>query len=990
MKKIKFLIIVFFVVASVVIYRNFDKTGASHDKGDDKKVEKVSASPVKLKRAPVVNKAIVKATTSTNANEKKVNLGGLNLLRMDMKKLLPKLAEWTGKVIIPDASLDKVFLTIYSSEKHTREQILKHIYSSLELKGFVIEEHEDQIFIKKVSDAKLGVIPTLASDFPLEMIKDKTKRVQKVFKLKVYSPQRMKGLLSEMAWSKDIKMISDESTKTLIVIETVFSLLGIENVIRELDVPESDNTVSETIILRQGDAVTIAKILEILLKNESGNKGGRDYGRSSLGTPSSSVNFIGPSLNQIVLLPLPSQHGIIVRANTEDMKVIREWIEKLDLNDSGESEQEMVAVQYLDVVELASRLNTGFKSKLGIKSEVLIQPMEKAQKILIFGSTRNRNRIKDFILEMDVPSEKHVMKKFDLEYADPDQIKEYIEDLFPQQSNQQSYRYSYGRSNEPKKEDIVRVISNPVLKQVTVIAVPGNVAKISEQIKDWDQPLDLEEVMPQIITLKNSDPVKMKDLLTKLFSDEESSGSNSYWGMLYGGGQSKEKIVGALYGQLTFEAVADTKKIIIISKIPEAYTVIKDLIHKLDSEDIAELPMVIVLKYADAEALCDQLNALLNEQGTSATIRRSTRGLSSKAKIGGENDSEKQQSNNNDNKDSGGDSVIKPWWTTGRQSEGESPTSNLIGKIRFIPVHRSKAVLLLSPPEYKESLKKMIEELDQPGDQVLIKAVILQVDRKKLKSLGAKLSNNPLAFGNIGENMLTAISQLTTTKGIVTTGDVTRNTVSIQGDVNFLLDILQKEASAKILNQPSLWTMDNEEADFFKGDEIAIKVNDRVTDQNSVISEFTYRSVGVSLRVRPNITPENSVNLTVSLEISTVKPELVNGNIAIEQLKTSTHMSAADGETLMLGGILYQANNLINTKIPILSDIPLLGRLFTHKKREQFNNELLFFITPNVFKNKQDVQLNKEIKGALDLLEETKSEMKEKRQSLEKLFEKTK
>ena len=642
----------------------------------------------------------------------------------------------------------------------------------------------------------------------------------------------------------------------------------------------------------------------------------------------------------------------------------------------------------MDVNELAARLNSGFSERsVGIKRTIQIEPLEKAKKILIFGSERNRRAVKNLIAEWDLPSEKHIVKKFDLKYADPDKVKEYLEELF--KKGDTSSRYYYYR-NSRDDEDVVRVISNPILKQVTVITVPENMVKVEEQIKEWDKPLDLKDVMPLIITLRNSDPVKMQKLLSTLFTDSSSNDSGRFWSYYYdNSSNNKEKIVGALFGQLTFEAVPDTKKLIVISKIPEAYEVIKELIADLDSADKAELPMVIILKYADAEELCDQLNALLNERGTTATIRRSRRGLSPSTMSSQNTDSFNQNNSNNDNNKNNNNNpdLITPWWTTGEQDIDATPTSNLIGKIRFIPVHRSKAILVLAPPEYEQSIKDIIEELDQPGDQVLIRAVILQVDRRHLQSLGMKISTDPLAFGNIGENMVTALTQISSVKSMGGSNDSLKTTVSFVGDINVMLDILQKEANAEILNQPSLWTMDNEEAVFIRGDLIAIKENDRVTDQNTTQSFFKYRDVGVTLRVRPNITPDNSVNLTLSLEISTVKPELVNGNVAIEQMKTSTHMNAKDGETLMLGGILYQANNLIETKVPILSAIPLLGRLFTHKRREQSNKELLIFITPYIFRHDDQTRKNPGINKSFELLEDTEKNMGKNEKDLRKRFE---
>ena len=928
-----------------------------------------------------------KAESEAESKEEPVDLGGLNLVQLEMKKLLPKMAGWTGKVIIPDKKLENVKLTIYSSGKHTKTQILRHIYAALEVQGYIVEEREDTIFIKPLLDSGVGFVPVIPEEVPLVSVEDKSKTVQKVFKLSVYSPGEMRNLLLSMVQErKDARIIADDSTNTLIAIDTVSSLIRMENIIRELDVSEADQTITETISVSTGDAVSIVQILEILLRTDAPNNRRNSSNQSGGGA---STSFTGPSSNPVVLIPMPDQNWIIARAFAADMRLIKEWVEKLDIEESEKVDQEMVSVSYLDVNELASRLNAGIEQnpRSGMRPDVFVQALPKAKKILLFGSERNRLRIKAFIAEMDLPSDKFLTRKFDLEHADPDQIKEYLEKLY-QEEEETNSRFSYysRRNQNDDDEDFVRVIANPILNQVTVIASPEKMNRIELQIEEWDQPLSLDDVKPLIVTLKNSDPVKMTELLSTLFSDSSSSGGGfSYYDFFRGGGSNeKEKIIGALYGQLTFEAVPDTKKIIVISKIPQAYAVIEELIHELDSEDVAELPTVVVLKYADAEELCDQLNALLNEQGTTATLRRSSRGLSptslaqDAANSGSNNSTGARQGNNNNspNNDEANPEVIKPWWTTGRPSESETPTSNLIGKLRFIPVHRSKAILVLAPKDYLKSIREMIEVLDQPGKQVLINAVIIQVDRRKLDSLGTKISSNPLALGDIGENALTALTNISGGRSNVNFGNDVTGQFGFGGSMSVLIDVLRKEAAARVLNQPTLWTMDNEEAEFFRGDQIALKANQRITDNNAIISDFTYRSVGVILRVRPNITPENAVNLTLNLEISTVKPEPVNGEVAIQQLSTSTRMSARDGETVMLGGIIFQSDTQINTKTPILSDIPLLGRLFSHEENEQTDNELLVFITPTVIDNGTELRNDPQIKESLRRMEEAREKLK--------------
>ena len=106
------------------------------------------------------------------------------------------------------------------------------------------------------------------------------------------------------------------------------------------------------------------------------------------------------------------------------------------------------------------------------------------------------------------------------------------------------------------------------------------------------------------------------------------------------------------------------------------------------------------------------------------------------------------------------------------------------------------------------------------------------------------------------------------------------------------------------------------------------------------------------LQVRPNITPENAVDMTIFLEISRVDPVRIDGNISIREFKTNTHLIVKDGETLLLSGILFENETTTIQKVPILGDIPLLGLLFRHKKTQKTNSELLAFITPYVIDNK--------------------------------------
>jgi general secretion pathway protein D len=659
------------------------------------------------------------------------------------------------------------------------------------------------------------------------------------------------------------------------------------------------------------------------------------------------------------------------------MKTIVQWIEKLDIEEAVKPEQTVVAVTYVDVREVARAVNRTISEMPGtdLKANIVVEALPQSKQIVIFGSEENRKMVEKLIAEIDLPTlDIFKERTFKLKHADPDQIKLNIEGLYESSAGSFS-SYSYGRGSRSSRystvrpEEAVKVISYPTLKQVTVIASEENLRKIESQIKEWDIPVDIEKDQYRIISLQNSDPVQMVNLLSKLFTEEGADSSRSFMRYSFGyGGEEDEqkKIVGTLYGTLTFEAVPDTKKIIVISKIPEAYDVIEKLVKQLDSQEMAEVPRVITLKYADAEDLCDQLNAILNEPGTTATIRRSQRGLSVdtlSVTSSGETGSDDSSGSSTD--------VITPWWDRARRTDQEMPTSNLIGKVRFIPVHRSKAVLVLAPPEYHESIATMIEELDQPGKQVMIKAVILAVDHSSMTSLGVQFASNPLAFGTLEENAIVALNDIF---NIETSGSMALTT---NINVNVLVDLLMKKANAKILNQPTLWTKDNEEAVFIKAQNIAFLGSEQAdTTGQSITQTYEYRDIGVTLRVRPNITPEKAVDTTVNMEVSELGTERFNAQPAVNKLNTTTHVIVNDGETILLGGILFQKDSQIRRKVPLLGDIPIAGALFSHEETLQTNSELLAFITPYVIDEQTSEKAAEQVEEPVEKMEAIIAEFK--------------
>ena len=110
----------------------------------------------------------------------------------------------------------------------------------------------------------------------------------------------------------------------------------------------------------------------------------------------------------------------------------------------------------------------------------------------------------------------------------------------------------------------------------------------------------------------------------------------------------------------------------------------------------------------------------------------------------------------------------------------------------------------------------------------------------------------------------------------------------------------------------------------------------------TVVQSFNYTAVGTYLRVRPHITNDKDVDLTINLQLSSIVPGQTEfGNFIFDRRETTTHVIMRDGETVMLSGIVQQQDSMDVRKLPILGDLPLIGVLFRSSDHAKSNRELI-------------------------------------------------
>lgn len=599
-----------------------------------------------------------------------------------------------------------------------------------------------------------------------------------------------------------------------------------------------------------------------------------------------------------------------------------------------------------------------------------------SNQIAIRGNIGLLQRMERLIDALDRPNAASLQTEtFRLRFADASQVAENIKELFeesrggaaqrqqqPQQfpffgQQQQQQRGRTGtqaaRPGQQQQQAAgatgpsanLRVTANTQQNSVTVLAEPAILDQIRRVVETvWDQPLAEEAVVPRIYDLLYSDPVKVKTLLEGLFGAPTAG---------QGAGASTQG-VGRLAGQFSFQALPEAGRLVVISKSPDNLFVIDEIIRGLDQPQTAGLPEIVELKHASAEELAEQLNALLAQEGTLAQIRRSESGLTQNATSSSPFASAQSANGTTGAQDAAAGStaeIISFWWQRARPPTDNQGTSNLVSKVRIVPVWRQNAVMIMAAAEYRQGVIELIRSLDKPGRQVLISAVVAEISAEDATALGLRWSSQTIS-PNLADNSISIGTSSSATENNFLGNLFDTSVLDVSADVNLLLQALNQKTKVNILSEPRIFTSDNQEAQFFDGQDIPFITDSQINTQGNLVQSFDYRAVGIQLSIRPRITVNRDVDLRVNLELSSIQPQqTLFGGFIVDRRQTSTQLIVRDGQTIVISGILRSEESNIKRKVPLLGDIPLLGLLFTSTDKAIRSTELVAFITPLVVDN---------------------------------------
>ncbi len=288
----------------------------------------------------------------------------------------------------------------------------------------------------------------------------------------------------------------------------------------------------------------------------------------------------------------------------------------------------------------------------------------------------------------------------------------------------------------------------------------------------------------------------------------------------------------------------------------------------------------------------------------------------------------------------------------------------------------NNALIIAASSAVIREIKNVVSKLDRSRPQVLIEAVIAELSEDQAKDLSANLVYTSKNRGGYLTNFDGLLSTLlgaglgepSDASISAALGQLPKSTLGVAGDfdpvtgkgMGLLIQALKTDGSTNILSTPSVVTLDNEEATLSVGEEVPFVTGSfsSISNNNSNSNPFTTvnrEEVGVMLKVKPQISKGNAVRLEIEQESSKVK----SGEPGLQTTSKSTmqtNVMIQDGELLILGGLIEDQSDNTESKVPLLGEIPLLGRLFKSSNKRDSQSVLMMFIRPTIIRSAEDAR----------------------------------
>jgi general secretion pathway protein D len=278
-------------------------------------------------------------------------------------------------------------------------------------------------------------------------------------------------------------------------------------------------------------------------------------------------------------------------------------------------------------------------------------------------------------------------------------------------------------------------------------------------------------------------------------------------------------------------------------------------------------------------------------------------------------------------------------------------------RFRVVANVETNSLIIISAPQDWEKIEHIIKELDKKRNQVLVEAMIVEIDLEDDQDLGfdlrAIIETEYGVDGIVSFN--SGIAQESIQKGGVP--GLTIGLLKGDFDLYAILAANRENTNIKILSTPEIVTIENHEAMINITEQIPFLTGSRVDENNNVIETIEYRDVGILLKLTPHINEKGYITMDISQTIQKIIEETRElASPSIFNREITSKVTVKDSHTIVIGGLIRDDTQFVEQKVPILGDIPLLGLFFRRTKKQKLRTNLMVFITPTIITEDEKIK----------------------------------
>jgi general secretion pathway protein D len=278
----------------------------------------------------------------------------------------------------------------------------------------------------------------------------------------------------------------------------------------------------------------------------------------------------------------------------------------------------------------------------------------------------------------------------------------------------------------------------------------------------------------------------------------------------------------------------------------------------------------------------------------------------------------------------------------------------------------TNSLIVFGSAEYIKTIEQVVKKLDVRRPQVFVQALIMEMTLEKSLDLGVRWQASSQAGDAVlgAGNPNAAPQTLTDALGGGTGAaiGILGNEINFQGQkfVSFsaFIQATRQDQDLNVLANPQILTLNNEEAEINVSQVIPVSAKVVTNIANQTTTEFEFKDVGIILKIKPTITGDDKVRLTINQESSSVAARQTTISATQQAITTlkrkiSTHVLVDDASTMAIGGLIQDQQVETETKVPCLGDIPVLGWFFKSRNESVRKTNLIVFIRPQIIHTRE-------------------------------------